>query len=348
VHWINAAARRLLNVPDEVVDSTVEQYFSQHEVQRMLLSPGDPRGAGEGAAESRLELSVESKPVTLLARVSGIMLPEGSTRGSAAEERPVVPGRLLVLTDITELSRALRLRSDFVANASHELRTPLAAMRGATETLQRMDLAEESAAAGRFVNMVMRHISRLEDLVSDLLNLSRLESLGTRFEPVDLRLEKFIEELADRWRDSAERKGVPLVFKVAGDCPQLRVSPHLLQLAMDNLVDNAIKFSEPSGTVDVDVRREEERLVLRVVDQGCGISDEDQERVFERFYQVARARTGTGSPSDDARGTGLGLSIVRHAVTALGGTVHLQSVLGSGTTIIVAIPFTRLESVSDA
>lgn len=348
VHWINAAARRLLSVPDEVTDSTVEHCFSQHDVQRMLLEPLDSASTAERVVETRLELSVVGKSLVLLARVSEIVLPDGSSTVSSGDEPGVVLGRVLVLTDITELSRAIRLRSDFAANASHELRTPLAAMRGAADTLQKMNLAEESAAAVRFINMIVRHIARLEDLVSDLLNLSRLESPAASFEPVDLRLEKFVGELTDRWRDAAARKTVTVVSKVGDDCPQLRVSPHLLQLAMDNVLDNAIKFSETGGIVTIDIRRDGDRLVLRVADQGCGISDADQERVFERFYQVAGARTGTGSLSDQARGTGLGLSIVRHAVTAMGGTVNLQSALRKGTTVTVTIPFAKSDAVTAA
>lgn len=347
VHWINAAARRLLSVPNDVTGSAVERYVSQHDVQRMLLEPLNSRVSADGAAEARLDLSVDGKPVALLARASEIMLPGVPTGGTAGDERVVVPGRLLVLTDITELSRAIRLRTDFAANASHELRTPLAAMRGAAETLQKMNLAEESAVATRFVNMIVRHLSRLEDLVSDLLNLSRLESPGACFKPVDLRTEKFVAELTDRWRDNAETKNVAVAARVDAECRQLRASPHLLRLALDNLVDNAIKFSEPNGTVSITVNRVGDRIVFRVRDQGCGIPDEDQERVFERFYQVARARTGTGSPSDQVRGTGLGLSIVRHAVTALAGEVQLESAVGTGTTITVDIPIGQVRVVLD-
>jgi len=345
VLWINAAARKLLNVPSDVCDSTVERYFSQHDVQRLLLAA--PGTNGDIESEARVDLSVAGKPVSLLARASEIVLPDVSLGASQGDARAGVQGRLLVLTDITELSRAIRLRTDFAANASHELRTPLAAMRGAAETLQKMNLTEESAAAIRFVNMIVRHISRLEELVSDLLNLSRLESPGARFDPVDLRTEKFVAELIDRWRDNAENKNVTVTARVDADCPQLRANPHLLQLALDNLVDNAIKFSEPDGTVSIDVRRNRDRIVFRVSDQGCGIPEEDQERVFERFYQVARARTGTGSASDQPRGTGLGLSIVRHAVTALAGEVELESIVGKGTTITVNIPIGPVRVVLD-
>jgi len=343
VIWINDAARKLLDVPGELIgaDCTVERCFSQHDVQRLLLAA--PEG---GTAEARIEMPSSASTLSLLARASDITLPDTAAGSQPGTDERLLRGRLLVLTDISELARAIRLRSDFAANASHELRTPLAALRGAAETLLKMDLQSEGVHAVRFVEMMVRHITRLEDLVSDLLDLARVEAPAAKFDAVDLRFERVISELLVQWRESAEKKDIRLVAEVAPDCTILSANPHLLRLALGNLLDNAIKFSEPAGTVTVRVRQDSGSAVFEVTDQGCGIAPEDQERVFERFYQVTRARSGTGSVADQIRGTGLGLSIVRHAVTALGGEVDLSSVPGQGTTVSITVPTGRPKSVT--
>jgi signal transduction histidine kinase len=211
----------------------------------------------------------------------------------------------------------------------------------AVETLVKMNLAEEAPAAARFLGVVARHSSHLEAMVSDLLDLARVESPSARFEPATLHLQRVFDELRGRWQEPLESRRLRWRAEVKPDCPTVHANAHLLKLVLDNLVDNAIKFTEAGGEVAVNGRRIGDRGVIEVSDTGCGIAPADQERVFERFYQVSPQRSGTGSPSGEKRGTGLGLSIVRHAASALGGTIQLESEVGVGTRVTLSLPLPR-------
>lgn len=338
---VNPAAVRLLNLrtsgdaePHPLTGIAVERCIPQHDLQQMLLArdPAAPPAGDEPGApqqrEARLTVETPHGVLHILARASDILLPEAEP-GNDRSAR----GRLLVLTDITELARTLQIKTDFVTNASHELRTPLSTIRAAVEALAGLDLAREAATAQPFIERIDRHSARLVAMVSDLLDLARLESGASRFDPQPLRLAGVFEDLRERFAAPAAARGVSLVADVSAyPDAMVVVHPHLLRLTLDNLTDNAIKFSERGGSVRISCTRADDTVTIEVADAGCGIPDEDVERVFERFYQVQRARSGA------ERGTGLGLSIVRHSVAAMGGTIRLASALGKGTRITVALP----------
>jgi len=353
----NRTAERMLGLPALTKDArrarlSVEQWLPNHDI--LSLFPRDKRPLGVSNAEEsfnpirevRTEINTNDGRMIILARVSDLLLP-GSVQGEPGTTRDrSAPSRLLVLTDITDLDRAIRLRTDFVANASHELRTPLSAIRAAVETLEQLDLASDRDAAKRFVSVIFRHSSRLELLVSDLLTLSRMESSGLRFQTRELHLGREFERLTEHWRDLASNRSVQLHCDVKEGSQIVVLNEELLMLALDNLIDNAIKFSPQGTKITVASERTDEELRISVRDEGCGIPLEHQTRVFERFYQVDPARTG-----DIARGTGLGLSIVKHATTAMGGAVQLQSAPGAGTCVTLVFPVKRIvptKSISDA
>jgi two-component system phosphate regulon sensor histidine kinase PhoR len=275
----------------------------------------------------------------VLASASDITLP-GTPPREAPSDSDVQPriGRILALTDITEIARTIQMKTDFAANASHELRTPLSAIRGAIETLLNIDLSDDAESATRFLGVIDRHNARLEALVEDLLALSRLESPVSEFKPMTVDWHRFRDELIAKWTDAVEKKQLHWEWVTPPDLREVGTNPQLIRLVLDNLVDNAIKFTAAGGHITVASRREGNDLVVEVADDGCGIPAEDQERVFERFYQVATARSGTGSEQPETRGTGLGLSIVRHAVAAMKGTVTLTSEPGVGTRVTTTIP----------
>jgi signal transduction histidine kinase len=265
-----------------------------------------------------------------LARASQLVLAERQEDGGT----PV--GRVVMLSDITELQRTIQMRTDFVANASHELRTPLSTIRAAVETMRSMDLSTEQPAAQQFLAKIDRQSARLQQMVVDLLDLSRIESPTERFEPEAVESRRVLHDLYGRFAESLERKQLHWETGVSPeDTVTVNVNPHLLRLVLDNLVDNAIKFTEPDGQIRVNIRLVNGRAEFEVCDTGCGIPAKDQERVFERFYQVQRSRSGP------ERGTGLGLSIVRHAVGAMRGSVALSSAPGEGTTVKVSVPQAR-------
>jgi len=330
---VNPTAIQLLQIvvpadgPAALLDRPVEACIRQHIVQKLLLGTQSTADPETGTGSARFTVEGPQGTIHLLARASQLDLAAEGVETGAAH------GRVVVLTDITEIERTVQLRTDFVANASHELRTPLAAIRGAVETLLTLDLAREADAAASFLQKIDRHSARLQQMVADLLDLSRLESPTERFEPEPLDVQHVGQELHHRFADALERKGLRWEFVVASDGVRtVHANPHLLRLVLDNLVDNAIKFTEPGGTVGLRITPAAGGAVFEVYDTGCGIPEEDQQRVFERFYQVERARSGPD------RGTGLGLSIVRHAVGAMGGTVALTSRLGVGTRVSVTVP----------
>ncbi|NOS99150.1 MAG: HAMP domain-containing protein [Phycisphaerales bacterium] len=341
---INPAAAALLRLPlsftgggEPIKALTVESCVPQHDLQQMLQARS--RGERPPVEERRLDIKGPDGEVSVLARASDMVLPAFGTftgGGSAAEDTidraDGAPGRLLVLTDITELTRTLRVKTDFVANASHELRTPLAAVRGAIETLLTMDRSAEPEAAAKMLGVIDRHTRRLSDLVGDLLELSRIESAATQFEPRRIQVREIVDELHDRFAEKLAHKRIGWNVELPGAAEILYVNPHLLNLVCDNLLDNAIKFTPEGGRVTLSVARRNGAMVITVSDTGCGIPVADQQRVFERFYQVGAARSGPH------RGTGLGLAIVRHAVAAMGGAVQLESEPGKWTRVRVTLP----------
>lgn len=243
----------------------------------------------------------------------------------AAEDGSV----LLVLRDVTEARHLEAVRRDFVANASHELKTPVASIRAAAETL-RTAASEDPEAVARFAERIEREAVRLSRIVSDLLDLSRLET-GGEAETEEVALEALVEDEVERARPAAEEAGVRLTLEVA-PVPLVRGSARDLALMARNLLDNAVAYTRAGGRVDVAVRREGDEVVLTMADTGIGIPSRDLDRIFERFYRVDRAR------SRETGGTGLGLSIVRHVVDNHGGSVRVRSELGRGSTFEVRLP----------
>jgi two-component system phosphate regulon sensor histidine kinase PhoR len=237
-------------------------------------------------------------------------------------------GVLLVVRDVTEARRLDAVRRDFVANASHELKTPVASIRAAAETLRHGAL-QDPPAAERFSEQLERESIRLSRIVSDLLDLSRLEAGSERQELVHL--DALVREETERSLDDARAAGVSVAVDAASRT-EVWGSPRDLALLVRNLVDNAISYTPAGGAVTVRVGTEGDRVALRVSDTGIGIPGRDLPRVFERFYRVDRAR------SRDTGGTGLGLAIVKHVAENHGGSVSVQSELGAGTTFAVSLP----------
>jgi len=239
--------------------------------------------------------------------------------------------RLLVVRDITDLVRAAAMKAEFVANASHELRTPLASLRVAADTLTDVDPAnrEDLAAVAQVID---RQIRRLEDLTHDLLILHSVENAKRAVSPETITAASLAEWLRTEFAGRASKKGLTLELTAPED---VFTSDRLfVELLLQNLMDNAIKFTPSGGRVACAIQRQDSSLCLRVSDTGCGILREDQARVFERFYQSDASRVR----NDETRGTGLGLAIVKHACERLGGSVSLESELGQGTTVTVVVP----------
>jgi two-component system phosphate regulon sensor histidine kinase PhoR len=231
-------------------------------------------------------------------------------------------GVVSVFYDITRLRQLERLRRDFVANVSHELRTPLTAIKGYAETLTDGAL-EDREAAGRFIAIISSHADRLNRLLDDLLDLSRLESDQLQVDKTPCNLRSLVEVGSASVAAASEKKNIAISSEVAADI-EVSCDPKLIEQALINLLDNAIKYTAEGGEVRVFTRIESSRLWLDVVDTGIGIPSEDLGRVFERFYRVDKGR------SRAMGGTGLGLAIVRHVVEAHGERVLGAEPIGRG------------------
>jgi two-component system, OmpR family, phosphate regulon sensor histidine kinase PhoR len=309
----------------------------------VLVEAGDDLGYANSAATQMLG-GVPETTAGLWPPMLQRLVTEARSNGSIREEEMEtgVPGRkvrvsavpvgtdervLLVLRDVTESRRLEATRRDFVANASHELKTPVASIRAAAETVARA-IPEDPAAAGRFADRLQREAERLSHIVSDLLDLSRLEAEPPRLRPVPL--DSLTREQVERHSDRAREAGIEL--RMTASPVTVHGSPKDLSLLVGNLLDNAVRYTPSGGRIDVAVSQDDERILLEVRDTGIGIPARDLPRIFERFYRVDPARTRqTG-------GTGLGLSIAKHVVEQHGGRVEAESELGRGSTFRIILP----------
>ncbi|MGA2714278.1 MAG: ATP-binding protein [Bryobacteraceae bacterium] len=249
---------------------------------------------------------------------------------------PIHRGALVILHDITGLERLERIRRDFVANVSHELRTPLTAIRGYAETLLAGALADTDNNR-RFIEIIQAHAIRLNNIASDLLTLSDLESGRRDVEPGPISVEEAVNTALLTVEPEARIRGVHLV---RGSVHDALITGHSLRLeqALVNLLDNAVKFNKPGGEARIDSGTTPEgRIFISVSDTGSGMPSDDLPRIFERFYRVDRAR------SREVGGTGLGLSIVKHVVERMDGAIKVESRLGRGSTFTIILPPTEEE-----
>ncbi len=330
------SASRTLGGGRNLTGVRFDELFTQpdlHEMERHARA-GEP-------GRARLKLPVEGELRTLV--VSADSLGQGW-------------GCVVTLRDVTELVKASELKADFAANASHELRTPIASIRGAAETLQG-PAKSDAAMLERLTGMIAANAARLEALVNDLLDLSRLESGETPPNITGVDLAEVFAAQREQFDAICKRKGLRVEFDIGPGAARIQTDPVLLDLILRNLVENATKFARENTRVLLSARAEPipvdpvnpppptpapphpgadgaTGVRITVRDQGLGIPIAHQQRIFERFYQVDRARTG-GSVQ---RGTGLGLAIVKHAARRLGGYVGVESVYQQGTTMIVEIP----------
>jgi len=280
---------------------------------------------------------VHTAPVSLAFAVAAQARPAAEKASLRAPET----GVFISLRDVTELATAVQLKTDFVANASHELRTPLSSIRAAVETLA--DGAwDDGPMRSRLAQMIATNADRLEDIVRDLLDLSRLESPDVEPQLSDVRVSEVGAALQENFEGVCTERKLKLEFGAEPGMDRLHTDGRLLLLILKNLVDNATKFAYEGTAVRVvgevipmePGQRGRPGARFIVSDRGVGIPIGLQSRVFERFYQVDPARTGTAH----RRGTGLGLAIVKHAVKVMGGTIGVESVWKQGTTITVELP----------
>ncbi|MBS2017785.1 MAG: PAS domain-containing protein [Deltaproteobacteria bacterium] len=318
VALMNPSLREMLLLRADVLGQPLLEVVRHAELKELL----DRARTTQKTCSGEVELG-GLKPRRLLVR--GTAFTEES--GNAGEK---AGGLLAVFFDVTDIRRLESLRRDFVANVSHELRTPVTAVLSAAETLEGA-LAKDPEAAKRFLGIIERNAARLQRLIEDLLDLSRIESRELRLRPERFAFEPFATHLLGMFRERADKRRITLKLEGAKSV-DVDADRRALEQVLTNLVDNAVKYCPEGSTVILRGERAEGRVRLDVEDNGSGIEEKHLPRLFERFYRVDTGR------SREMGGTGLGLSIVKHLVEAMGGTIEVSSTVGKGTTFAIALP----------
>ena len=311
VALVNPALREMLLLGSDVLGKLPGEATRNPEIVRIL----DEASAGESVAS---EIDVGGlKPRRLLVKATPL-----PGRGG---------GMLAVVVDVTEMRRLETVRRDFVANVSHELRTPLAAVAAATETLEGGAI-NDPGSARQFLGMIERNVQRLQRLLDDVLDLSRLEAREFRLDLVPLDLGPLAEQQVALFEHRAAQKRIRLTVEVPPDVGRVMCDREAVEHVLSNLIDNAVKYCPAGASVTVQAAADGPRARIAVADTGAGIDRRHLPRLFERFYRVDAGR------SRDVGGTGLGLSIVKHLVEAMGGAVSVESHLGRGTVFTFTLP----------
>jgi two-component system phosphate regulon sensor histidine kinase PhoR len=309
----NPAARRLLELPEEPGDEPVWAIIDVPDLEQLCAAARESRTAQRvvrienGGAEALLDAR--------------------ATSFESAGRQSVV----LVLHDVTNLRRLERMRTEFVANISHELKTPLTSIRGYVETLIGGAIHDDANNL-RFLGKIEQQVERLTAMVSDVLSLARIEDTERRAaaHPVDWR--SVIESVVERYHDAGKLAGHDCATEMPDQSVAIEGDVESMTQILDNLLDNAVKYTPKGGKITIRALRRDGQAVLEVEDTGIGISAADRERIFERFFRTDRAR------SRDTGGTGLGLAIVKHLAQRLGGEVGVASELGKGSRFSVSAP----------
>jgi len=312
---LNETASSILSIKDtNLTGKTLQEVIRVSEIQKFfkkIISEGNPQEA---------EIILQHDKDKFL-QLSGTLLYDMDNKAL---------GALVVFNDISNLKQLDTLKKDLVANVSHELRTPVTTIKGFIETLKEGAIDDPKNAV-RFLNIISKHIDRLNMLIDDLLILAKLEE-----KPEEIKMDvENIRPLLKSVTEDLEFKANEKKISINIDCDEklsARINKHLIEQAISNLLDNAVKYSDKKTNIEVSAHNDEDKLVIVIKDEGYGISQEHIPRLFERFYRIDKGR------SREEGGTGLGLAIVKHIINTMHGTIDVESTLGEGTTFIVKIP----------
>ncbi|AWP26325.1 two-component system histidine kinase PnpS [Paenibacillus sp. Cedars] len=320
---VNRAAEKMLGIDAEVITGKSYRELKQHYELTKLMEEG---------LESKEDFHEERNlyyPVEAIIRLDGVTMRQ-------EEEEDSYRGMLFLLQDVSDIRRLERMRSEFVANVSHELKTPLAAVKGFAETLLGGGVTDEKTSRS-FLQIIYDESERLNRLIGDILELSKIESKRIQMDYSPIHLSVFFDTISEMMRTVAEKKRITLELDIPEELFMEGDEDKLRQIFM-NLLSNAINYTQEGGRVKLTAREQhnngsaDDMVEFVVTDSGIGIPKKDLPRIFERFYRVDKARSrGSG-------GTGLGLSIVKHLVDLHHGTIKVESELGTGSSFIIDLP----------
>lgn len=313
VSMINPSAQKLFQTNFQADQgNTLIEVVRQHqivELWQLTLQTGKTQN-------TTIQTSMEKDNVQVIASLLG----------------PILPGEVLLLfQDLTLLRKLETVRKDFVSNISHELRTPLASLKALTETLQNGAI-NDPKVSNRFLTQMDEEIDNLTQIVTEILELSKIESGKVPLEIKCCSISDIVTRPVERMRMQAERAGIALESELPDDLPEIEVDKVRIQQVFVNLIHNAIKFTSPGGSIKVSAVLKDQAIHFSIADSGIGIPPTDLKRIFERFYKTDTSRSSSG--------TGLGLSISKHIVEAHGGKLWVESTLGIGSTFTFSIPLT--------
>lgn len=312
---LNKTAEDILGITDKTAQGkTLQEVIRISEIQkffRKIVSEGNPQEA---------EIILQHEKDKFL-QLSGTLLFDVDNKAL---------GSLVVFNDISNLKHLDTIKKDLVANVSHELKTPITTIKGFIETL-REGAIDDPKNAERFLNIIAKHIDRLNLIIDDLLILSKLEDRADEARSKDEKIFPVLHSVVEDYELKAAEKKISIEI-ICDEELRGSINKNLMEQAIGNLIDNAIKYSDKKTKIELDAHNDKNELIISVKDEGYGISDEHMPRLFERFYRIDKGR------SREEGGTGLGLAIVKHIINAMNGTIEVVSTPGKGSKFTIRIP----------
>jgi two-component system phosphate regulon sensor histidine kinase PhoR len=307
----NTASRKILNVADkEITDKSLIEVFRDHQLNDVLKL----------CLSTKKQQATQFESGVLKKFIQAVAVPVSDDKSG---------GALILLQDLTELKNLQTMRRELIGNISHEFRTPLAGIKAMTQTLQDGAIDERDAAKD-FLNRIEAEVDRLTQMVSELTELSRIESGKVELKPEIVDINKLIEEVMVQLQPLADRQNLSLKTEFKTGQLLVKADKERIRQVIINLVHNSIKFSHPGGAITAITGKQPGLAEIKIADEGIGISKDDLSHIFERFYKADKSRSGQGS--------GMGLAIAKHLVKAHGGDISAASEEGKGTTITFTLP----------
>jgi len=317
VIFANRAAQQFLNLsPEEVTGKPVLECVKDPELVSLLAQAGEKAGG----AGDRMELSLNDEASSSVFSVNV---------NTVADSNKEVTGKCVIFRDVTDLKRAEQSQEDFVNSVAHELRTPLTSIKAFVELLIDGE-ASDGEAQREFYNTIYEETDRLNRLINNLLNISKMEAGGLVMHRTPTRLKKLIEDSLGVVESQIAKKGIQLNVDLADRLPALEVDKDMVNVVLVNILGNAVKYTPEDGRISISSTSTPDEVLVHVSDTGVGVAEEDLPRIFDKFYRC------TTQSSSGVTGSGLGLCIARQIMRLHGGDIRVSSRLGEGAQFTIA------------